>query len=97
MLQVIYRPAAELELQEAYNGYEACRTGLGREFMGCIDDRIQIIRQFPHAFPAAHGDIRRAVVRRFPYSIFYLPETEAIIVLSVFHSSRKPVSWIRPE
>jgi hypothetical protein len=58
--------------------------------MECVDERIQLIRQFPHMFPAALGDIRRAVIRRFPYSIFYLPVTDAIVVLSVFHSSRKP-------
>jgi hypothetical protein len=56
MLPVIYRTAAELELQEAYRGYEACRKGLGSELMACVEDRIQIMRQFPHAFPAARGD-----------------------------------------
>ncbi len=93
MLPMIYRPAAELELQDAYRWYEGCRPGLGRDFMMCVEERVQIMRQFPQAFPEVHREIRQAVIRRFPYSIFYLPTPHSIIVLSVFHSSRKPTVW----
>ncbi len=93
MLPMIYRPAAELELQDTYRWYEGCRPGLGRDFMMCVEERVQIMRQFPQAFPEVHREIRQAVIRRFPYSIFYLPTPHSIIVLSVFHSSRKPTVW----
>jgi plasmid stabilization system protein ParE len=97
MAPVIYRPAAELELQDAYRWYEGCSVGLGRDFMACVDDRVQVIRKFPQAYPVVHQEIRRAVIRRFPYSLFYLPTPQAIIVLSVFHSSRKPINWKRAD
>jgi plasmid stabilization system protein ParE len=97
MLPVIYRPAAEFELQEAHNWYEEREPGLGSEFMRCVDSCIQLIRRHPEIFPVAHRNIRQAVVRRFPYSIFYFPANETIIVVSVFHASRQPKRWERPE
>ena len=66
MLPMIYRPAAELELQDTYRWYEGCRPGLGRDFMMCVEERVQIMRQFPQAFPEVHREIRQAVIRRFP-------------------------------
>lgn len=97
MLSVIYRPAAEFELQEAYNWYEEREPGLGSEFMRCVDGCIQLIRRHPEIFPVAHKNIRQAVVRRFPYSIFYFPAAETIVVISVYHASRRPRRWERPE
>jgi toxin ParE1/3/4 len=90
MIPVIYRSVAELELQEAHDWYEEHEPGLGSEFMRSVESAIQLIRRHPEIFPVARKDIRQAVVRRFPYSIFYLPTKEKIIVLSVFHASRKP-------
>jgi len=97
MLQVIYRAAAEFELREAYNWYEEREPGLGSEFMRSVDGCIQLICRHPEIFPIVRKDIRQAVVRRFPYSIFHLPTKEKIIVLSVFHASRKPKKWFRSE
>ncbi len=97
MLLIILRPAAELEMQDAYNWYEERQEGLGSEFMRCAENCIELIRRHPEIFPVAHRTIRQGVIRRFPYSIFYIPEDRAIIVLSVFHASRQPKRWERPE
>jgi plasmid stabilization system protein ParE len=63
--------------------------------MRCVDACTQLIRRHPEIFPVAHKNIRQGVVRRFPFSIFYIPTKEKIIVLSVFHSSRNPKRWMR--
>ena len=95
MSSVIYRPAAEFELQEAYNWYEKHEPGLGSEFVRCVDGCVQLIRRHPEIFPVAHKNIRQAVIRRFPYSIFYFCQDKTIIVISVFHASRQPRRWER--
>jgi len=94
---VAFRAGAEAELREAYSWYEDREPGLGSEFIRSLDACLQMIRRHPQMFPAVHGDIRKAVVRRFPYSIFYLAENESIVVLSVFHASRKPKRWMRDD
>ena len=96
MLPVTYRPAAEFELQVAYNWYEQREPGLGSEFMRSVEACIQLMRRHPEIFPVAHRNIRQAVGRRFPYSIFYIPTGETIVVVSVFHASREPKRWKRP-
>ena len=93
---VIFRPAAEEEMREAYAWYEERETGLGSDFIRTVEACLELARRYPEIFPAVHREIRMAVVRRFPYSIFYLPTAEAIIVLSVFHASREPLRWMRP-
>jgi plasmid stabilization system protein ParE len=42
-----------------------------------------------------HKQTRKAVLRKFPYSIFYLVEGDAIIVLACFHGKRNPIDWLR--
>jgi toxin ParE1/3/4 len=43
-------------------------------------------------YPAVHGDVRRALLRRFPYSVFFLVEDDLAIVLAVHHRRRDPAS-----
>ena len=49
--EVIFRPAAELELREAYDWYEERELGLGAEFRRCVDACVQLIRRQPKIFP----------------------------------------------
>jgi toxin ParE1/3/4 len=44
-------------------------------------------------FPRMLKEVRCVRVRRFPYSVFFLPETTRIVVLSVFHARRSPSIW----
>ena len=97
MPSVVFRPATEQELQEAYNWYEEREAGLGSDFIRCIDASLQLISRHPEILPVAHKNIRQAVIRRFPYSIFYLSDKETIFVISVFHSSPQPRTWNRPK
>jgi plasmid stabilization system protein ParE len=39
------------------------------------------------------ADIRKGVVRRFPYCVFYRPHPDRVEVIAVFHSSRDPSIW----
>jgi len=44
-------------------------------------------------YPIVHKNIRQALTRRFPYSIFYFVENDTAYVVSVFHASKNPRSW----
>jgi len=41
--------------------------------------------------------VRRAIVSRFPFSIFYLIEPRRVVVLRVLHTARDPKLWPRPK
>ena len=93
--QFIVRPEAERDLRAAYVWYEGQVIGLGDEFLMKIDVAFAVIRRHPLAFPIIYEDVRRAVVRRFPYSVFYVAADERTVVLSVMHTRQDPSEWPR--
>lgn len=62
---------AEQDITEAYDWYQQRELGLGEEFLRCIDASIQTIERNPEIYVFAYEKYRRALVRRFPYAIFY--------------------------
>ena len=92
-LPVITRPAAASEIEAAYRWYEKEREGLGSEFLEAVDKMVKAIAENPERFPAIRKDIRRAVLRRFPYSIFYRIVSGHVVVIACFHGKRNPKVW----
>lgn len=92
-LKVVFRPAARAEFDGAALWYEDRRSGLGAQFVSEIDRAVELASTHPERFPIKHGAIRCVQARHFPYSVFYLPEADRIVVLAVFHARRDPAIW----
>ncbi len=90
---LIIAPEVKGDVGEAYNWYEVRRVGLGEEFLGCIDASIESICRIPEAHSIVHEQYRRAIVRRFPYSIFFEYANGTVTIYCVFHNSRNPEKW----
>jgi len=86
-------PEAEAELTEAREWYSHQRDDLDLEFMQCVHEALSRVADNPLAFPTVHRTLRRAVVRRFPFAIFYEVVAGEIEVRAVFHSRRDPEIW----
>ena len=78
-----------------YAWYEGRRPGLGEDFLTCVDACVQAICRHPEMYEVVYADYRRALVRRFPYSVFYEYSQNAVTVYGVFHNSRDPEKWRR--
>jgi len=91
--RLVFRPEAEAELLDARAWYEGERVGLGAIFAAAVETTVTAILQDPLAYPRVKGDIRRAVVRRFPYAVYFRPIDDEIIVLAVMHGRRNPRHW----
>lgn len=91
--EIIVQPAAEAEISEAFRWYEDKDEGLGSEFMRSLDATLSAIQRSPTGFAVIHKQVRRVMLRRFPYGVFYLYENEKIIVIACFHVSRDPKQW----
>jgi toxin ParE1/3/4 len=89
------RPRAERDIQSAYDWYESREPGLGEEFLEAAQKRLEEIRDFPESCPVIYRDVRRAVLSRFPYLVFYVVQPTRVTVLSVLHHSRSPATWPR--
>ena len=86
-------PEAEQDLLDAATWYEGQRQGLGHEFLDEILRAFADIADTPLMYPEVHRDIRRALLRRFPFGVFFRIESRSITVLAVMHASRDPRRW----
>lgn len=93
MRTILLRPEAEAEVEEAYRWYEQRREGLGAGLLLCVEEALEKISRDPEVYPVVHKDVRRTLIRRFPYGIFYIVEEQNIAVLAVFHGRRDPKQW----
>jgi plasmid stabilization system protein ParE len=88
-----FHPSAKAELNEAVTYYEACRIGLGTEFLEEIYSTIQRITQFPKAWNQLSLNTRRCLLKRFPYGIIYQINESEITIIAVMQMNRKPDYW----
>ncbi len=93
MRPVIHHPEAEAELTEAAQFYNHRRPGLGGEFAAAVDAAVTVIAERPTKFRMAEGDIRRCLLKRFPYSILFREKGDAIQILAFKHHARHPDYW----
>ena len=94
MPSVSFTPAARAELVEAQQWYEAEVAGLGRRFRTAIDALVVRMTDNPHLFPIVLKSVRRAVLSRFPYTLFFTIDDEhSVLVIACFHASRNPKKW----
>jgi len=91
--ELVVAPEAELDITEAYVWYESRRVGLGEEFLTSVDACMERIRHQPAIYPRVHEEYRRALIRRFPYAIFFESAAAVVTVYAVFHTSRDPEKW----
>jgi plasmid stabilization system protein ParE len=91
--KVILRPQAEAELAEAVDWYETRGKGLGADFIRAVDAAMAAIERNPEQYQIVKGQVRRAVLRRFPYGLIYVASQHEITVLACFHGRRDPRRW----
>ena len=93
MFRVIFTQAARLELIEAQDWYEGEAPGLGRRFRAAIDALAERMSANPCQFPVVFKSVRRALLRRFPYALFFVVDGDTLFVIACFHASRDPAQW----
>ena len=89
------RDEAERDAALAASWYEDQREGLGQEFLDELLATFEAISDHPRAYPVLHRDVRRALMRRFPFGVFFQTTASDIVVVAVFHGSRHPGGWRR--
>lgn len=91
--RLIVHPAAQLDIEKAASWYESRRTGLGEEFTAQLDQLFQRIAVVPFQFPALDHDVRRGLLHRFPYAIYFSINEATIAIIAVLHQHRNPDIW----
>lgn len=86
---------AEFDLEEAYQWYKVQVNQLGSEFIRVVDNHLVSIQKNPLAAPLIYRNVRRKVLPRFPYGLFYVVQDDLILVVACFHVKRDPSQWKR--
>jgi plasmid stabilization system protein ParE len=95
MTKLIVRRAARFDVRSIREWYEAEEVGLGDHFLTELDGIVERARAMPGQFPEIGRSLRRALLRRFPYSVYFLDRGDAVIVFAVLHQHRNPAEWQR--
>ena len=89
-MRVCYVSEVADDLAVARDWYESRALGLGEDFLRMAYATFSELNEFPEKHKIVHNGFRRALLRRFPYSVYYLVTCDTITVYGVFHSSREP-------
>ena len=94
-LTLIVRRRAERQAANARDWYDGQHGGLGLEFIGELDRAILRAHENPLHYQRVHHKVRRVLLRRFPFGVFYLADSRRVVVLAVLHQSEHPDKWSR--
>lgn len=92
-LPIVFEPEVEAEVDEAYHWYERQCRGLGEGFLAAVRAALDRIQLNPEIHAVVYREVRRALVRRFPYAIYYRIEPDRIAVVAIHHGKRDPKRW----
>jgi toxin ParE1/3/4 len=81
------------EIGEAYEWYEAQSLGLGSEFELAFELQLKRLEQVPLLYTEVLPSVRRTLLPRFPYGVFFVVRNDLVHILAVIHNARHPARW----
>ena len=94
-LPVIVDPAAEMDIAQAAGWYEANGPGLGDAFVRAVEVALARIGRMPEAYARVEHDVRRILLGRYPFALYYLVNSDEVAVVACMHVRRDPGMWLR--
>ena len=92
-MNIITRPAAAADIEDAYQWYRDKRPQLGRDFLAAVREAGSRIGENPEAYPVFHREARRVRLKRFPYSLMYRVFPYVVVVVGCLNGRRDPLKW----
>jgi plasmid stabilization system protein ParE len=86
--------AAEREVAEAIEYYDAQQAGVGADFAGEVARGIRQVLDHPNAWQRVERGLRRYRLHRFPYGLVYQVMGNELVIVAVMHLSRDPGYWV---
>ncbi len=87
--------AAAAELESAFDWYLEKDVQVASGFLDEVSRGIELIVAAPERWPLYQGNIRKFVLRRFPFLIMYREQAAAIQIIALAHARRRPDYWKR--
>ena len=87
------KPEVYNDIKIAYDWYESQRIGLGEDFLLTLEESYSKITRTPKIYQLIYKTVRRKLLRRFPYGLFFVLRGDEVIIIAVMHTRRKPSDW----
>ena len=94
-LPVRLTSAAAQDLAFAERWYSRGAPHVVASFEEETDRIFRRISEVPESYQIVEATVRRAPVRRFPFSVYYQILSEWIEIVAIVHQSRDPRTWQR--
>ena len=78
---------------EAGKIYEQKVPALGAQFFDAVDEAVAVIAAAPERWRIVESDVRRFLIPRFPYAVYYRVLPDHVRILAFKHHSRHPDYW----
>ncbi len=92
-MRIEFLETAPIEPDQAFEWYETQQKDLGVQFLNEFDAAVRRIVSYPESYFLIEKDVRRCLVKRFPYGVLYGINADKIIIIAVAHLHRKPDYW----
>lgn len=92
-MTVRFRTEAASDVSLARDWYDAQSPGLGDDFVASLEYAVDLVEALPEAFPEIAVGLRRALLSRFPYALYYRRDGVVIDVIACLHTRRSPSRW----
>ena len=90
---VRFRSEATSDVLLAREWYDGQRPGLGDDFVRSLEQVINLMSELPEAFPEIAVGLRRGLLGRFPYAVYYRLNGNHLEVIACLHTRRSPSGW----
>jgi plasmid stabilization system protein ParE len=88
-----FRPEVVDDLSAASAWYGRERAVLGDAFLSAVERCVETLASDARLHPVVHRDVRRALVSRFPYAVYFVADGDVVTVIAVLHVRRNPEAW----
>lgn len=92
-LPIVFDSRAVEDIDAATQWYSEQQTELALEFLNTLDETFERIANYPQAYYEVESGIRRALMKKFPYCIYYIISSDRITILAILHARRAPDTW----
>jgi len=92
-MKYVFHPLALQEYSQSVEYYAQQKIELAQDLINQVENSIFRLIQSPYSYAIVDKNIRRCLVRKFPYAILYTIEDNCIVILAVMHCHRNPQSW----
>jgi plasmid stabilization system protein ParE len=94
-LQLIVSREAQSDIREAVAHFRGISSTLSMRFGVELETTYSFIIAHPELYPVVYKNFRRALLHRFPYSVFYIVDGSVVLIVGVVHQAREEETWKR--